>query len=87
MPLTKLQFQPGINKEVTSYGAEGGWYDSDKIRFRSGMPEKMGGWDKYITGVTLEGKARGILSWKTNDGEISLVIGTHKKVYVEQGGK
>ena len=86
MPLTKLQFQPGINKEVTSYGAEGGWYDSDKIRFRSGMPEKMGGWDKYITSTTLDGKARGILSWKTNDGEISLVIGTHKKVYVEQGG-
>jgi len=86
MPLTKLQFKPGINREITSYGAEGGWYDSDKVRFRSGTPENMGGWDKYTDNIVLEGKARGILAWKTNDGQISLVIGTHKKVYIEQGG-
>ena len=46
MPLTKLQFKPGINKENTSYSNEGGWRDSDKIRFRFGVPEKIGGWIK-----------------------------------------
>ena len=46
MPLQKLQFQPGINKESTSYANEGGWFDCDKVRFRSGFPEKIGGWAK-----------------------------------------
>ena len=46
MPLQKLQFQPGINKETTSYSNEGGWYDMDKVRFRAGFPEKIGGWTK-----------------------------------------
>ena len=46
MPLTKLQFQPGINKETTSYSNEGGWFDMDKVRFRSGYPEKIGGWTR-----------------------------------------
>ena len=47
MALTKLQFQPGINTDITSYSNEGGWRDCDKIRFRFGYPEKMGGWSKY----------------------------------------
>ncbi len=47
MPLQKLQFRPGINKDVTSYSNEGGWVDGDKIRFRLGFPEKIGGWLKY----------------------------------------
>ena len=46
MPLQKLQFQPGINKESTSYANEGGWFDCDKVRFRAGYPEKIGGWEK-----------------------------------------
>lgn len=92
MPYSKLQFQPGINKEVTSYGAEGGWYDADKVRFRSGLPESIGGWDNYnasnsqLGDTKVDGKARGLLAWKTNDGEITVAIGTHKKVYIEQGG-
>ena len=46
MPLSKLQFRPGINKETTSYSNEGGWFDCDKVRFRAGFPEKIGGWAK-----------------------------------------
>jgi hypothetical protein len=54
MPLTKLQFRHGINHEVTSYTNEGGWYDCDKVRFRFGFPEKIGGWQKY-SGTTFLG--------------------------------
>ena len=46
MPLSKLQFNPGVNREVTSYTNEGGWFDSDKVRFQKGYPEKIGGWQK-----------------------------------------
>ena len=86
MPLTKLQFQPGINRNITSYGAEGGWYSSDKIRFRSGMPEKIGGWGKYQDTTTdLTGTPRGIIAWKTHSGDITVGVGTNSKVYIEQG--
>ena len=46
MPLTKLQFRPGVNRETTSYTNEGGWFNSDKVRFRFGLAEKIGGWQK-----------------------------------------
>ena len=49
MPLQKLQFKPGVNTDVASYSAEGGWVDGDKVRFRLGYPEKIGGWLKYST--------------------------------------
>ena len=49
MPLQKLQFRPGLNREGTDYSNEGGWYDGDKVRFRSGFPEKIGGWVKQST--------------------------------------
>ena len=51
MPLTKLQFRPGVNREVTSYSNEGGWRDCDKIRFRFGYPEKIGGWEVRLVNV------------------------------------
>ena len=64
MPLTKLQFKPGINRETTSYTNEGGWYDVDKVRFRFGMPEKIGGWEKFSQGSrTLELPERCTLGW------------------------
>ena len=47
--LQKLQFRPGVNRDQTNYTNEGGWYECDKIRFRSGMPQKLGGWAKYIS--------------------------------------
>ena len=85
MPLTKLQFRPGINQEVTSYSNEGGWRDCDKIRFRFGYPEKIGGWEK-LTSSTYLGSARALHNWIALDGSNYLGIGTHLKYYIEEGG-
>jgi hypothetical protein len=85
MALAKLDFQPGINKENTPYSTEGGWEDSDKIRFRSGRPEKIGGWDKY-SGDVVTGLPRAEHIWRTLDGTTYLMIGTHSKVYIDSGG-
>jgi len=84
MPLTKLQFKPGINREVTSYSNEGGWYDCDKIRFRFGFPEKIGGWEK-LTSSTYLGSARALHTWVALDSSNYLGIGTHLKYYIEEG--
>lgn len=84
MPLTKLQFRPGVNREVTSYSNEGGWRDCDKIRFRFGYPEKLGGWEKYSPSTYL-GTARALHSWTTLDGSNLLGIGTNLKYYIEEG--
>ena len=85
MPLQKLQFRPGINKDVTSYSNEGGWVDGDKIRFRLGFPEKIGGWLKYSVN-TFQGVARALHNWIALDGSNFLGIGTHLKYYIEEGG-
>ena len=85
MPLTKLQFRPGVNQEVTSYSNEGGWRDCDKIRFRFGYPEKIGGWEKYTSNTYL-GSARALHNWIALDGSNYLGIGTHLKYYIEEGG-
>ena len=85
MPLTKLQFKPGINREVTSYSNEGGWSDCDKVRFRFGFPEKLGGWEKYTTDSYV-GSARALHNWIALDGSNYLGIGSHLKYYIEEGG-
>ena len=85
MPLTKLQFKPGINQEVTSYSNEGGWRDCDKIRFRFGYPEKIGGWEK-LSSSTYLGSARALHNWIALDGSNYLGVGTHLKYYIEEGG-
>ena len=85
MPLTKLQFKPGINREVTKYSNEGGWVDCDKIRFRFGYPEKFGGWEK-MSSNTYEGTARRLHNWLALDGSNFLGVGTHLKYYIEEGG-
>ena len=85
MPLTKLQFRPGINQEITSYSNEGGWRDCDKIRFRFGYPEKLGGWEK-LSSSTYLGSARALHNWIALDGSNYLGIGTHLKYYIEEGG-
>ena len=84
MPLTKLQFRPGVNREITSYSNEGGWNDCDKIRFRFGYPEKLGGWEKY-SGSTYLGSARALHNWIALDGSNYLGVGTHLKYYIEEG--
>ena len=85
MPLSKLNFKPGINKEETDYSNEGGWVDGDKIRFRKGRVEKIGGWEK-LSPDTLIGSARALHSWISLGGNKYLGIGTTNKYYIEEGG-
>lgn len=85
MPLTKLQFRPGINRETTSYSNEGGWVDGDKIRFRFGFPEKIGGWAKYTTNTYL-GTPRSLHAWVSLSSDRYLSVGTSQKYYIESGG-
>ena len=84
MPLTKLQFQPGINRESTSYSNEGGWYDMDKVRFRMGYPEKIGGWTKLGIKSFL-GSCRALHPWRTIALNNYLGVGTSDKYYIEEG--
>jgi PKD repeat protein len=85
MPLQLLQFRPGINREGTTLANEGGWYDGDKIRFRSGYPQKLGGWQP-ISSNTYLGTARALINWVTLRGYNLLGVGTNLKYYVESGG-
>jgi hypothetical protein len=85
MPLQKLQFRPGINREMTSYANEGGYYSCDKIRFRSGQPEKIGGWINQST-YTYDGTCRSLFNWISFDSENLLGVGTNQKFYVELFG-
>ena len=85
MPLSKLNFKPGINKEETDYSNEGGWVNGDKIRFRKGRVEKIGGWEK-LSSDTLVGSARALHSWISLGGAKYLGIGTTNKYYIEEGG-
>jgi len=87
MPLVKLQFKPGINKEITNYANEGGWISTDKTRFRSGYPEKLGGWINYSPNFTFNGVARSIFNWVTYENENLLGLGTNQKYYIENGGQ
>jgi len=85
MPFQKLQFKPGINRDQTNYSNEGGWYECDKIRFRSGYPEKIGGWLKATTEYML-GYCRQMFGWITSYQDNFLACGTNEKVYIEAGG-
>jgi len=78
MPLTKLQFRPGVNKETTSYTNEGGWFESDKVRFRFGVPEKIGGWRKNSSKSFL-GTCRALHNFVALDGSVYLGVGTFQK--------
>jgi hypothetical protein len=84
MPLQKLQFKPGLNKDQTNYTNEGGWFECDKIRFRSGYPQKMGGWLRYGT-FTIAGICRQVFNWITGSSDNFLAISTSKKLYIESG--
>jgi len=86
MPLQKLEFRPGLNREGTDYANEGGWYDGDKIRFRSGFPEKIGGWSR-LSNDTYLGVARALWNWQALDGSNYLGVGTNIKYYIEKGGQ
>lgn len=85
MPLQKVLFKPGVNRENTRYTTEGGWYECDKIRFRQGNPEKIGGW-KPFTYTTYLGVCRSLWNWVTLVGESLVGVGTNLKFYVLKGG-
>jgi len=85
MPLQKILFKPGVNRENTRYTTEGGWYESDKVRFRQGTPEVIGGW-KRISGATFLGVCRSLWNWVTLIGYNLLGVGTNLKFYIETGG-
>jgi hypothetical protein len=85
MPLKKILFKPGVNRENTRYTTEGGWYDGDKVRFRQGTPEKIGGWNRIST-TTFLGICRSLWNWVTLATLNLLGVGTNLKFYIEQGG-
>jgi len=86
MPLTKLLFKPGVNRETTSYSNEGGWFDVDKVRFRFGFPEKIGGWVKRSASSFL-GTCRALHPWMTLSQDKFIGVGTNLKYYIDQGGE
>jgi len=85
MPLKKLVLKSGVNRENTRYTNENGWYESDKVRFRQGMPEKIGGWVR-ISANTFRGLCRSLWNWVTLAGINLLGVGTDLKFYLENGG-
>lgn len=85
MPLKKLQLKAGVNRENTRYTSEGGWYECDKVRFRQGTPEKIGGWQRISTSV-FDGVCRSLWNWVTLGGQNLVGVGTNLKFYIEQGG-
>ena len=85
MPLKKLLFKPGVNRENTRYTTEGGWYESDKVRFRQGTPEVIGGWQR-ISASTFLGVCRSLWNWVTLGALNLMGVGTNLKFYIEKGG-
>jgi hypothetical protein len=85
MPLSKIQFRPGVNRETTSYGDENGWFNSDLVRFRKGRPEKMGGWTRLSSNI-IKGTGRSLHVWAALDGSKYMGLGTETKFYIEEGG-
>jgi hypothetical protein len=87
MALLRLPFKPGVDKQNTEYGAEGGWVDSDYVRFRYGLPEKLGGWTYFDSiAVNFVGAVSEVFTWNGLGGEPYAAIGTNRKVYAFYGG-
>lgn len=87
MPSTKylpITFTPGVNRDTTSYGSEGTWYETDKVRWRNGYPQTIGGWQKRNSINVLDGVPRTLVPWSTRQGDRLLAIGTNEKVYIEK---
>ena len=85
MPLTKIGFAPGIDKQDTEYGAAGRWTDSDFVRFRYGLPEKIGGWIELVS-AKLIGVVRDMKAWTDLDGVRYTALGTNRKLYIYTEG-
>ena len=88
MPLQRVDFKPGVNREVTNYAGEGGFFSVDKVRFRGGYAQKIGGWvNSSSIGSTFKGVARSLWNWSLRTGLSLLGVGTNQKFYVEAGGE
>jgi hypothetical protein len=87
MTLQKLQFRPGINREGTNYSNEGGWFDGNKIRFRNGYVERIGGWQKVNSTETIDGRVSKLYDFVTLADINYLFVGTSDKVYLEEGAE
>jgi hypothetical protein len=88
MAYIRLALRPGIDKQNTEYGAEGGWTDSDYVRFRYGLPEKIGGWKPFSgTQTYLVGMASDVFTWNALDGAAHTIVGTNRKLYAFTGGR
>ena len=86
MPRLRLVFKPGVDKQNTEYGAEGGWIDSDYVRFRYGLPEKIGGWTQFNESPSyLVGMISEIYTWNALDGSPYMIVGTNRKLYALYG--
>ena len=85
MPFQALKFPPGIVRDLTRNAGAGGWYDADKIRFRNGLPEKIGGW-KQLIAAQFEGICRSLFSWTTLANEKLLGVGTTARFLIEKDG-
>ena len=91
MAFIKVQLKPGVNRDQTNYTGEGGWFDSEKIRFFSGYPQKLGGWLKLLAGATVGtssyilGTCRQMWNWVTTFSDDFMALGTNEKVYIEVG--
>ena len=84
MSFLKLTFKPGINREKTQYASEGGWYESQLVRFRQGFPEKIGGWTQYSANTFL-GVCRSLWNWFTLSNISYIGVGTNLKFYITSG--
>ena len=82
--MQKLQFKPGLNRDQSNYTNEGGWYAGDKVRFRSGQPQKIGGWLKSVSQVLI-GTCRQMFTWITSGSDNLMAVGTNKKLYIDAG--
>jgi hypothetical protein len=86
MTFLKLQFRPGINRDQTDYSNEGSWWECDKVRFRSGFPEKLGGWVK-ATDYSFNGTCRQLYTWITTFTDLFVAVGTNTKLYIALAGR
>ena len=84
--LKKMKFAPGVNRENTRYAAEGTWYETNKVRFRLGLPQKIGGWQR-LSANTFLGICRAMTNWATLSGQNLVSVGTNLKYYIERGGQ
>jgi len=86
MPFQKLIFRPGVFRDQTRFASDGRWFDCDKIRFRSGLPEKIGGWERYSEDTT-DGQIRFLFNFISLDESDYLAIGSSQRFYIEEGGE